>query len=574
MRASGLTPGGDSARSGGSDPPTRIRDGSANLWSVSNRQQAPAGFVPALGRLGTRSYDPIIRATTRERRFKERLLEIADLSAADRVLDLGCGTGTLAIAAAKREPRAAIHGIDADPSMIQRARQKSQTADADVELTTGSATELPYGEDSFDVVFSSLLFHHLDRDSKEAAAREVARVLTPEGRFLVADWGAPSDPLMRALFVTIRLVDGFETTADNFAGRLPEILRSGGLGEIVERDRYRTVYGSLVVLEATKVSAAGMDAAEAITRLGERRYAWPELCRLAGVEHPVADRLWRALGFPDMPPDAPVYTADDVRALEIAAEGLDHLSGAERDEAVELMVREAQSVSGHLGRIVEIQIETLRNLGKFGLRRQAVAQTLEHGIERSDLGWLLFYGLRRRLDEALRRRAAGGEEQDRQELAAGFVDLVGFTEATTRLEEDELGAVLARFESLSWDVVTEAGGQVVKLIGDEAMFVCPSPGKAVEAAREIVGTTSQRDLPAARAGLAMGPVLARGGDYFGLPVNLASRLVDRAHAGTVAVDERIKEAVGDRFELEAMGSVRLKGIGTVSAWTLDSAPRG
>ena len=540
---------------------------------MADRQQAPSGFVPALGRLGTRFYDPIIRATTRERRFQKRLLEIAGLSAGDRVLDLGCGTGTLAISAAKRQPLAAIHGIDADPSMIERARQKARTARAEVELTTGSATELPYADTSFELVLSSLLFHHLNHDSKEAAAREVARVLVPGGRLLVADWGAPSDPLMRALFLTIRLVDGFETTDDNFAGRLPEILRSGGLGELVERYRYRTIYGSLVLLEAAQLSPDDVDTSEAITRLGERRYTWPELCRLAGVEHSVADRLWRALGFPDVPPDAPVYTADDVRALKIAAEGLERLSGAERGEAIELIVREARNVSGHLGRIVEIEVETLRDLGRLGLRQEAVAQALERGIEHSDYGWVLFYAFRRRLDEALRRQAAGDENANRRELAVGFVDLMGFTEASTRLNEDELSAVLARFESLAWDVVTEAGGQVVKLIGDEAMFVCPSGGEAAGAALEIVRATSERDLPAARAGLALGPVLARGGDYFGLPVNLASRLVDGADAGAVVVDEHVKEAVGNGFVLEAIGSQRLRGIGTVSAWTIDSAPR-
>ena len=81
------------------------------------------------------------------------------------------------------------------------------------------------------------------------SAREVARVLKPDGRFLVADWGAPSDPLMRGLFVTIQLVDGFQTTADNVAGRLPELLRAG-FAEVAERDRYRTATGSLVLLEA------------------------------------------------------------------------------------------------------------------------------------------------------------------------------------------------------------------------------------------------------------------------------------------------------------------------------------
>src|SRR4051812_8285542 len=105
---------------------------------MTDRGQAPEGFVPALGRLGTRFYDPIIRLTTREARFKERLLDLARLSAEDRLLDVGCGTGPLAIEAARREPRAAIHGIDAAPAMLERARQKADRAGAGVEFTTGS----------------------------------------------------------------------------------------------------------------------------------------------------------------------------------------------------------------------------------------------------------------------------------------------------------------------------------------------------------------------------------------------------------------------------------------------------
>jgi SAM-dependent methyltransferase len=219
---------------------------------MEDRERASSSFVPALGRLGTRFYDPIIRLTTRERRFKERLLDLAAIAPGDRVLDLGCGTGTLAIRARQRQPRAGVHGIDADPGMIERARRKADAADVDLELRTGSATELPYADRSFDLVLSSLLFHHLDRDSKQAACREIARVLVPGGKLLVADWGPPSDPLMRGLFITIRLVDGFETTADNVAGRLPEILRSGGFDEVRERDRYRTIYGSLALLEAAR----------------------------------------------------------------------------------------------------------------------------------------------------------------------------------------------------------------------------------------------------------------------------------------------------------------------------------
>ena len=208
-----------------------------------------SSFIPALGRLGTRLYDPIVRLSTPERRFKDQLLELANLQPGERALDLGCGTGTLAIEACRRQPGAAIHGLDADPRMLERARRKAAEAGVELGLRRGLATELPYANRSFDVVLSSLLFHHLDRGAKEAAAREIARVLAPGGRFLIADWGPAAGPLMRALFLTIQLVDGFETTDDNIHGRLPQILRAAGLAEVLERDGYRTVYGSLALIE-------------------------------------------------------------------------------------------------------------------------------------------------------------------------------------------------------------------------------------------------------------------------------------------------------------------------------------
>jgi len=304
------------------------------------------------------------------------------------------------------------------------------------------------------------------------------------------------------------------------------------------------------------------DPADALTRLGERRYTWPELCRIAGVEHEIADRLWRALGFPDVPPEEAAYTDEDVRALTIATEGLDALSAPDRERAVDLMVREARSVSGHLGRIVEIQVDTLAEYGRLGVRRGAAEQALERGIDRSDLGWLLFYGLRRRLDETLRRRASTDGAAP-PTLAIGFVDLVGFTEASTAMPEDELARMLAEFEALAWDVVTEAGGQIVKLIGDEAMMVFPSADGAADAALEIVESTDTRKLPAARAGLALGPLLARAGDYFGISVNLASRLTDAARPGEVWADESFGAELGDGFGATLLGPVVLKGIGEV-----------
>jgi adenylate cyclase len=319
---------------------------------------------------------------------------------------------------------------------------------------------------------------------------------------------------------------------------------------------------------------AGDEVAELLVRLGERRLAWPEVCRRAGVEHEVADRLWRALGFPDVPAGEPAYTEEDVRALRIAVEGLGELKGAQRMRAVELLVQEARVVSAHLTPIAETEVEAMAQLSELGLRRGALGDALAHGLERSELGWLLFYALRRRLDEAVRRQARA-EIGEHPTLAVGFVDLVDFTRASAGLEGDEFAGLLDRFEELASDVITEAGGRVVKLIGDEAMLVCPTPSSAARAALEIVAATGSRGLPPARAGLAFGPLLARGGDYFGPPANRASRLIAHARPATVVVDRHLAEVLRTdaAFSLMTLGRRRLKGIGETDIFRLSSTVR-
>jgi adenylate cyclase len=311
---------------------------------------------------------------------------------------------------------------------------------------------------------------------------------------------------------------------------------------------------------------------ERLVRLGRRELTWPEVCSRAGVGHDVADVLWRALGFPDVPPNERAYTDEDVRALAIAAEGIDRLQGDRREAALEVIVREARMVGAHLTRVAEIEVDAMAEMRALSLRERLLDDVYQRGLERSDMAWLLLYGLRRRLDEALRRRLTI-EVGSHPKLAVGFVDLVGFTRVSGSLQDDEFAALLSRFESLAADVVTEAGGRVVKLIGDEAMFVAPSALGAARAALELVAACEANGLPAARAGLALGPVLARGGDYFGRAVNLASRLVDEAPPGGVLADEQLVAAIrqDSTFALESEGRQPMRGLGEVDVWRLHSA---
>src|SRR4029450_10285700 len=290
------------------------------------------------------------------------------------------------------------------------------------------------------------------------------------------------------------------------------------------------------------------DDVERLVGLGPKVLTWPQVCARAGVSHEVADPLWRALGFPDVPPEESAYTMDDVRALRIAAEGIESVRGDRRRAALDAIVREARMVSSHMSRIAEIEVESMAELAALGLRERVLAEASERGVQHSDLGWVLLYAFRRRLEEALRRRTTL-EAGDHPTLAVGFVDLVGFTHTTGSMQTDELGRLLGRFEALASDIITEAGGRVVKLIGDEAMLVFPTAVQAAQGTIELGDRSAAGPPPSARAALSLGKVLARGGDYFGRAVNLASRLVDVAPPDAVLADDAFTEAIAGTMTL-------------------------
>ena len=200
----------------------------------------------------TRVYDPVIRLTTRESRFKRQLIDEAAPAAGQRVLDLGCGTGTLAIEVKRRQPRAEVVGLDADPEMVAQAKAKAERAAVELQLDEGFSTDLPYPDASFDLVLSTLFFHHLDPEPKRQTAREIARVLRFGGELHVADWGPPSDPLMAAASLGVRVLDGFDNTRDNYRGALPEIFEEAGLGQAERVGRLRTLFGTLALYRARK----------------------------------------------------------------------------------------------------------------------------------------------------------------------------------------------------------------------------------------------------------------------------------------------------------------------------------
>jgi ubiquinone/menaquinone biosynthesis C-methylase UbiE len=198
-----------------------------------------------------RFYDPVVRLSTRESAVKKALVSFLPPLNQGKVLDLACGTGTLSRVIKTAKPAFNIHGIDGDKDMLDRARKKARMADLDIYYDHGFAQQLPYDDSTFDVVTSSLFFHHLTADDKRAAFREVYRVMKPKGLFLVADWGRPQNFLMRMTFGLVQLLDGFETTADNVRGALPAMMEEAGLSPVDHLRTMATPLGTITLLRAS-----------------------------------------------------------------------------------------------------------------------------------------------------------------------------------------------------------------------------------------------------------------------------------------------------------------------------------
>jgi adenylate cyclase len=313
------------------------------------------------------------------------------------------------------------------------------------------------------------------------------------------------------------------------------------------------------------------DPLQALVRLGEPTLDPTTVCEAAGVDRDVGDRLWRALGFADVPEGVLAYTADDARALRLATQGLDHLQGVERERALQLILEEARMVSAYLTALADAELDALAAEASLGLRRGVIADAVERGLDGSDLGWLIVYVLRRRLDAVIRRRgtSAGDPDVHGEELAVAFADLAGFTRWSHEAAPREIGAMLTRFEAQAFDSVAEANGRVVKLIGDEVMFVCPTVVDAARACLEIVEARDPLLLPA-HAGMSYGPVLRRSGDYFGQTVNVASRINAIAEPGSLVVDNATRQILirDGGFDATPVGRHELKGLGALSLWRL------
>lgn len=221
-------------------------------------------FTPALGRLGrlaparlfdARLFDAVV-ALTRERLW--RGLTVMHLASRpdDTILDVGCGTGSLALLAARVEPAATIVGLDPDPEILAVARQKAAGCDsaARVRWLTGMGDALvdSVGAESMDAVMSSLVLHQCPLPVKRAILASMFAVLRPGGRLVIADYGLQRTRLMRLAFRIVQFADGKTDTQPNADGVLPELISAAGFDDVREAEVVPTVTGSISIYVARK----------------------------------------------------------------------------------------------------------------------------------------------------------------------------------------------------------------------------------------------------------------------------------------------------------------------------------
>lgn len=302
---------------------------------------------------------------------------------------------------------------------------------------------------------------------------------------------------------------------------------------------------------------------------GPRRYTRAQVSEATGVDRDRAQRLWMAMGFAEVGDDEAVFTDGDIEALRTWAVLVDSGETAAEDE-----VPHARVMGQTLSRLAEWQAREVMAradlLAPGGAGRAAAfgaAPAMLPVIEH-----LQSYVWRRHLAAAYERiMLAPPEELSAATVTVGFADIVGYTRTARHAAAEDLAALLETFEADTSEAVVSNHGRVVKMVGDEVLFVTDRPADAAEIALRLTSPgRAEQGLPALRVGMAAGRVLTRFGDVYGPVVNLAARLTSLARPGTALVDAELAAALraAGSYRLQARRPAAVRGYHHLRSWAL------
>jgi adenylate cyclase len=316
--------------------------------------------------------------------------------------------------------------------------------------------------------------------------------------------------------------------------------------------RRATATGTVIFLPAERVM------------VGSQRYTAAEVAELSGVELDFLVAARRAMGLPIPDPDEADYTEDELesaRRILIAREA--GISDEETLELLRLLSRGLSQAAESLRAFpLKLVLEPGISEGELASRyAQAVAQLypLVDPMLSNVLALHLRHATRTEVISAMER--SGGRLPGSREVAVCFADLVGFTRLGEEVPPDELGRLAVRLEALATDVA-EPPVRLVKTIGDAAMLASAEPEPLLDAALNLIDAANAEgeEFPQLRAGAALGLALPRAGDWFGRPVNLASRITSIARPGSLLAEREVREAAPESYAWSFAGERRLRGI--------------
>jgi adenylate cyclase len=333
---------------------------------------------------------------------------------------------------------------------------------------------------------------------------------------------------------------------------LEELAESGvpleELKQAVEEDR-------LVLLPVERVFGAG-----------EERYTAAEIAEGAGIGQDFLVRLLQALGAPIPDEEEPAYTERDLEAAKRARLFMD--AGLPEEGVLEtsriIGISMANLADANRDMVGDVFTEPGIDEHELAMRYAAAAEAMP-----PLLGETLLHAYRIHLREAIRQAVvteaelAEGRLDDSDNVTIAFADLVGFTRLGETLEIEQIGQLTGRLFELASEAARPPV-RLVKMIGDAAMFSSRDPVQLMEAVVGLVEAAGTDEIPSLKSGVATGPALGRGGDWYGQPVNLAARITSVARPDSVLADQAVKETLelanGDRFSFSFAGRRRFKGI--------------
>ncbi|MDX2001387.1 MAG: class I SAM-dependent methyltransferase [Chitinophagales bacterium] len=221
--------------------------------SLVEENMSKKKFIPALGyKFLSNYYDLAIKTVMPENKVRTRLVDLLNPNSYENILEFGFGTAQNLILLKQRNSQVPVMGVDIDASIKAIAEEKLKRYNLQVPLHLYDGTCLPFNDNFFDKVFSSLVFHQLDRETKLHCLKELHRVLKPQGKLIIGDWGKAQNKLMRLLFFSIQLLDGFKTTQDNVKGLMPQFISNADFVDILEVGFLNTKVGTFSYYLARK----------------------------------------------------------------------------------------------------------------------------------------------------------------------------------------------------------------------------------------------------------------------------------------------------------------------------------